>query len=33
MGDSTIKENYNINVKLYLIDADLKNYTLAKKEI
>lgn len=28
-----IKENYNSNVKFYLIDADLKNYALVKKEI
>ena len=28
-----IKKNYNSNVKFYLIDADLKNYTLVKKEI
>ena len=28
-----IKEKYNSNVKFYLIDADLKNYTLVKKEI
>lgn len=28
-----IKENYNSNIRFYLIDADLKNYTLVKKEI
>lgn len=28
-----IKENYNCNVKFYLIEVDLKNYVLVKKEI
>lgn len=28
-----IKENYNCNVKFYLIEVDLKNYALIKKKI